>query len=206
MGSVSVIGRRFGRLVVLQSIGQRGRRYWRAKCDCGATTVKWASSISGGGTKSCGCLLSETTIKKNHRHGLSNHRVYRVWSGMVQRCRNPQNTDWHLYGGRGVSVCRRWEDSLTRFVADMGLPTDGQSLDRIDPNGNYEPRNCRWSTPKEQANNQRKSIRIVRGDRHLTIRELAVEIGKPGGTVRRWALAGKLGRVYRLGDSKSNGR
>jgi hypothetical protein len=78
---------------------------------------------------------------------------YRTWSGMRVRCRNPNFKDWHLYGGKGIKVCARWE-SFAAFFADMGpKPSRHHSLDRIDSHGNYEPSNCRWATAKEQANN-----------------------------------------------------
>ncbi len=78
---------------------------------------------------------------------------YRAWSCMRTRCRNPKSADWKLYGGRGIICCARW-DSFANFFADMGpKPSSSHSLDRKNSNGNYEPDNCRWATPKEQANN-----------------------------------------------------
>lgn len=87
--------------------------------------------------------------------GLSKHRLYRAWAGMVNRCTNPNNSHYHLYGGRGVSVCNRWR-AFKNFLDDMGERPDGMSLDRIDPAGNYEPSNCRWATASEQRNNYTK--------------------------------------------------
>lgn len=78
---------------------------------------------------------------------------YRSWSGMRTRCTNQRFVDWRLYGGRGISVCERW-NSFANFFADMGpKPSPKHSLDRINSDGNYEPSNCRWATAKEQANN-----------------------------------------------------
>ena len=83
-------------------------------------------------------------------------KTYYVWAAMIQRTTNPRSKDWRLYGERGIAVCDQWRDFAT-FLADMGEKPDGLSLDRIDNNGNYEPGNCRWATPVQQANNKRNT-------------------------------------------------
>lgn len=99
-----------------------------------------------------GSLGSAEPMKTQHR--MSAHPLYHTWENMRQRCNNPNNTGYQWYGGRGITVCERW-DSFANFVADMGKRPDGMTLDRIDVNGNYEPDNCKWSTQTEQMRNQR---------------------------------------------------
>src|SRR5438067_729952 len=98
---------------------------------------------------------------------------YSSWCGMIQRCHNPDNPDYYLYGGKGVRVCNRWRWSFMDFLADMGLrPSPRHSLDRYpDRDGNYEPNNCRWATDKEQANNRRHTIFLEHDGKRLTIEE-----------------------------------
>lgn len=93
--------------------------------------------------------------KHNSRDWHRTHPGYGTWRGMIERCTNPNHRDYAIYGGRGINVTPRWR-SYSNFLADMGPRPSGMSLDRIEVNGNYEPGNCRWATPTEQAANQRK--------------------------------------------------
>ena len=100
------------------------------------------------------------------KHNLSFSPEHRVWGDMRQRCNNPKYKNYIGYGGRGIKVCARW-DSFENFLEDMGEPEKGQSIDRIDNSGNYEPDNCRWATTAQQSRNKRTNVNItILGDTH----------------------------------------
>lgn len=94
-------------------------------------------------------------VKTTHGHRMPMSTTYRAWAAMRTRCTNPKAAKWSYYGGRGVQVCERWR-TFASFLADMGVKPTGTTLDRIDPDGHYEPSNCRWATWHEQRVNQRR--------------------------------------------------
>lgn len=118
----------------------------------------------------------------NFRHGMRRTKVYGVWCSMLSRCRNPANAAWANYGGRGIAVCERWED-FTLFLADMGSPGPGQSLDRIDNDRGYGPENCRWADRSTQGQNKRNNRLLSVGDLTLTMSAWADRSGLNIGTI-----------------------
>lgn len=106
----------------------------------------------------------------------SGSRVYKAWAHMRQRCSCPTHSDWASYGGRGITVCPEWS-SFSRFLADMGEPLPGTSLDRINNDFGYSKSNCRWATAEEQANNKRNNVRYVFDGRNLTMTQWSRELG-----------------------------
>lgn len=148
----------------------RSRRYKGAKppsrirclclCDCGTKFFAWKQSLATGNTTSCGCARNKRTKQKTHRYAEPYSRrthplnhLYNRWASMIERCTSPSHQAWHRYGGRGITVCERWL-RFDAFLADMGVPPKGLSIDRIDNSLGYFPENCRWATAKEQRANQ----------------------------------------------------
>ena len=158
-------GIRFGRLVVgFRDGSQNGKSVWMCLCDCGNEMRAVAGNLKSGMTASCGCLQRERTAEASLTHGASRRHqrsnAYDSWGKMIQRCTNPTNKDWRHYGGRGITVCDRWRD-FNLFLQDMGERPDGLTLERLDNDQGYCPRNCAWATRKQQANNTRRQKEAI---------------------------------------------
>ena len=155
-------GRKFNRLLVLRKVNNGKRMtYYECLCDCGNYHIANGAMIKSGRIKSCGCLQREKASEISKTHGLSKTRLYRVWRGMITRCENPKSDYYYIYGAKGVSVCDEWRKDFVSFVKwalENGYDENAEfskcTLDRIDPNGNYEPNNCRWVDMHEQGLNK----------------------------------------------------
>lgn len=162
-------GDRYGKLEVVKLV-KRQRSTWLCLCDCGNHHIARASNLINGHVQSCGCS----------RHGQTESITYTSWAMMRNRCKNPNNTNYPNYGGRGITVCERWDDFMN-FLADMGeRPSQEYSIGRINNNGNYCPGNCRWETVAQQNNNKRRTRRgrfLTHNGETLRICDWAEKVG-----------------------------
>ena len=186
--STEKVGRVFGRLRVVAPTRKDDKPAWKCICSCGAEHVVKNCDLKS--TKSCGCLRVELG-KARATHGMLKTPTYQAWHSMKQRCLNPNNKAWKNYGGRGITVCKRWKDSFEAFYADMGECPDGMSFDRIDNQKGYAPNNCRWTTSKAQARNRRSNANFILNKKQYSLVELS-ELSGLSVQVLSW-------RIYKMG-------
>lgn len=160
-------GQKYYRLTVLRRVPNRGSRVaWSCQCVCGSRVIVTARDLRSGHTKSCGCYQRDTRVLTgryaNLKHGLKNHPLYNTWRGMKSRCYLVKSPSYCYYGARGVVVCREWLEfkPFYDWAVSNGWQ-EGLTLERRDPNGNYEPNNCEWVTKGYQNHNKRNSLRVA---------------------------------------------
>lgn len=186
------IGSKFGRWTILSNAG-RNKRYQQLVnciCECGTRRTVVEDHLKSGRSTSCNCFRIERSTKAKFKHGefLGNPKgspEYHSWAGLKDRCGNPRNKKWKNYGGRGIKVCRRWLESFSNFIEDMGRkPSPAHSIDRKNNDGDYQPDNCRWATPTQQANNQTQNRRITHEGETKTLSQWAKHTGISYGTIQ----------------------
>lgn len=202
---INLEGQKFSRLLVIKRAENKVFKcgtvvaQWICKCDCGKENIIVASNkLRNGNTKSCGCLHDEL-FEKNRmlhmKHNKSNTRLYKIWSGMKQRCHNSRHPKYRIYGKRGIVVCDEWKNSFEKFynwAIEHGYK-DNLTIDRIDNDRNYEPNNCRWFTPKEQSNNVRHNLIYSYNGQRKTLKQLAEEYNINYGTLYSRVVRDKWG-------------
>lgn len=178
-------GKRFGKVVVVKRAENKNNRVaFLCRCDCGTEFVTLSQNLVNGWTKSCGCLnrekASQRVSKRNTTHGCSHTRLHDIWKNMRSRCLRTYNTAYKNYGGRGIKICKEWNDFKTfRDWAYENGYSEELTIDRVDVNGDYTPENCRWVSAEKQANNKRTNHFVEHNGERKTISEWAKELGFP---------------------------
>lgn len=188
-----LIGDRFGKLIVIErsSNDSSGKSMWICKCDCGEITKPiYASNLKYGRTISCGChrnYVLNSLAEKSRTHGMTNTRLYTIWTSMKVRCYNKNCDAYNKYGGRGITICDEWKNDFSAFMkwAYENGYSEELTIDRINVNGNYEPDNCRWATYKTQANNTRKNKYLTLDGKTMTMKQWSEYTGIRYGTLYR---------------------
>lgn len=172
---IDLTGQKFGRLTVVKRAKDKIRKngkheiMWECLCDCGNIEIVSRGSLRSSKVRSCGCLRKENTQKMKTKHGLRNTRLYKTWSNIKSRCYNPNKDTFNYYGERNIIMCDEWKENFLSFYnwsIEHGYKEE-LTIDRINPNGNYEPNNCRWITMKKQQNNKLNNHYIIyKGEKH----------------------------------------
>lgn len=195
MKAYDLIGKRFGSLTVVSRCENtaKGKCRWMCVCDCGTLKAKpvTTSDLLSGKVRSCGCLYKISNKGRNKTHGLSQSRIFGIWSGMLQRCRKHHN-----YVGRGITVCNEWLHDFKAFY-DWSMANgykENLTIDRIDNDGGYTPENCRWVDMKVQQNNRRNNRIVNYFGINFTISELAQKLNISPSTLH-WRVNKGWGQV-----------
>lgn len=169
-------GRRFGKLTAIERFGtdSNGSAVWKCLCDCGNSKSVSSRELTRGDTKSCGCARHNP-----RKHGMSNSRLYRIWSGMKNRCLNQSANAYERYGGRGVTICEEWASDFETF-RDWALSNgyeDGLTIERKSNEKGYFPSNCIWITKSEQAQNRESCIYVTIGEETRNLQQWCTNLG-----------------------------
>lgn len=180
---------------------RKGLRKGHSLCRCACGTEREVSNrnLRQGTSSSCGCLQRKVSLAafiESGRLGGGRTKEYRAWFNMRARCFNPEHRQYGNYGGRGITVCDRWQD-FANFLADVGpKPSPKHTLDRHpDNDGNYEPGNVRWATAKEQNRNQRRTRKVTYGSRTMCVAAWAELLGRRRNSLYR--------SMQRLGEQEA---
>jgi len=181
---IDMVGKRYNRWTVIEEVGKDEDRNitYLCECECGSKKILSGRQVRRGNSKSCGCLNDEKRIK----HSLAYTRAYNAWQKMKSRCENTNDKQYGRYGGRGITICDRWQD-VQKFYEDMNECPDNFQIDRIDNDGNYQPNNCRWV--EQTINAQNKSTSkwwYIDGVKYESSYDASKELGVSQTTIINW--------------------
>lgn len=175
-----LVGKKYGRLVVIEFVCQNrhGKSMWKCQCECGNTSVVLGTRLTSGHTKSCGCYNADMSKDRVTTHGMSKTRLYSIWKDMLKRCNYENATNYTNYGGKGIRVCDEWYDfERFRDWAIVHGYLDSLTIDRIDNSSGYNPENCRWVDMKvQERNTSRNRVLTFAGETHCMM-EWAEKLG-----------------------------
>lgn len=195
-----LIGLVFGRLTVIERAGSNEykKALWRCRCECGNESVHIGSGLLSGKTTSCGCYRASGQARVTHGHKRASgaSKAYRTWSNMIDRCTRASAHQWKDYGGRGITVCKRWL-KFENFLSDMGEPPEGMTLDRVNNNRGYSRQNCAWRDRVTQRRNSRAGMIWLEIDGERMILRDAVA------RVRMVSFGAAMSRIHRGWDPLS---
>lgn len=169
-------GVKMGNLTVVERGSNKGKKVsWNCICKCGKTTNVLADNLNNQHTKSCGCLIAQTYKETFSTHKMSKTKLFYIWSSMKARCNNPNKDHYDYYGGRGIKVCKEWNNSFESFYkwANSNGYKEGLSIERKDNDGDYKSTNCIWVPFKKQARNRRTTRLISFNSEEKCLADLA---------------------------------
>jgi len=179
-GTLNLLLRTFGRLKVIgkEELSYKNQVMWLCECACGGSKSVATGRLTSGRTRSCGCINKERFITHGQAFKGKKSTEYNIWHNMRARCSSPKNSHYSDYGGRGITVCKEWQESFEAFFSDMGERPMGLELDRTDNNKGYSPDNCRWATRTQQTRNRRGNVPVeYKGIKYTSVAELAESTG-----------------------------
>ena len=207
-------GQRFSHLKVLGRSGNSGKfAAWLCQCDCGTERVFGGDQLRKGKARICGINGHTWLAAHPNPPGITTEfkSEHQSWTNMRARCADPKHKKYPAYGGRGITVCERWAD-FKNFMLDMGRkPEPKFTIEREDVNGNYEPKNCKWISRKDQGRNKRNSVFVTYEGRRILLLDLVEELGLSRNIVYQrlklgWTLAQAIALPLCLGINRGRPR
>lgn len=207
MSLIDLTDTRVNKLRVLRRVENVGKQpAWLCICDCGTKKTILGMHLRAGKPVDCGCKYLERQRASHVRHGMTDSPEWRAWKSMLDRCLNDNHPSWRHYGGRGITVCKRWL-MFENFYSDMGPRPEGMSLDRINNSKGYKPSNCRWATHAEQQNNRRSNVYLTLDGETKTMKQWAAHFGVKYSVVKERHADGKSSmELFAASPRKKYGR